>query len=782
MAESKKKIVMKPFRSRVQMDRMGAEKILSSLAAAIDEIHNRNSSLLSFEELYRNAYNLVIQKHGALLYEGVSHKLSLHLQDTVQRLANVPDSFLLEEVARSYAAHTTTMVMVKDILMYMDRTFVIQQKRKPIYDLGLALYRNVVWDHDRIQSRVSDLLLRTITNERMGILTDDRTLIKDNLTMLQELDNADNSNVYERDFDGKFLGTTQEFYRNESCSYLATNTVSNYVTKAKKRLEEEKARAVALSFPPTTEKPLMTILETELIERHAMSLVTMENSGFAALLKDETKIDEMRNIYDLFVRVPSSVDFLRDALADRVKTAGKALTVDQERGVSDPTTFVRGVLKMRDTYGEVVEKAFRGEQKAVKRLKESFEHFLNGDARAASCLAVYSDELLRSGLKGAGEQEIAAEINRIIVFFRYLSDKDVFESYYKQHLAKRLLSGRSVGDEAERCMVSELKKECGYQFTSKLEGMFTDMRISKDTRESYKQHKMEKEQQSHATIKNKASKKPVDIDVDVLTTGYWPSQNVPVCNLPTTVQDAIDRFSEFYLQKQSGRKLSWQTSTGTADVRATFGKPGKYRVHDLCVSTYQMCILNLFNDKSSWTVGEIREATRVPDVELRRHLISLSTSKHRILRKGSKGKGINSDADTFTFNMDYTSKMRRVKIPLVSIKEAVIAKSSITSGDAVARAGASIEASKGGNLFTGEGVVPAAVEEDRRHLVEAATVRIMKARNSLHHNELIAEVTKQLSVRFTPKPQFIKKRIECLIEREYLERSTKDHRVYMYVA
>ena len=74
------------------------------------------------------------------------------------------------------------------------------------------------------------------------------------------------------------------------------------------------------------------------------------------------------------------------------------------------------------------------------------------------------------------------------------------------------------------------------------------------------------------------------------------------------------------------------------------------------------------------------------------------------------------------------------------------------------------------------------MEEDRRHLVEAATVRIMKARKTLHHNELIAEVTKQLSVRFTPSPQFVKKRIESLIEREYLERSLDDHRVYIYVA
>ena len=67
-----------------------------------------------------------------------------------------------------------------------------------------------------------------------------------------------------------------------------------------------------------------------------------------------------------------------------------------------------------------------------------------------------------------------------------LQEKDVFEKYYKQHLAKRLLNQRVVSEDLERSMLLKLRTECGYQFTSKLEGMFTDMRTSEDAMQAFK--------------------------------------------------------------------------------------------------------------------------------------------------------------------------------------------------------------------------------------------------------------------------------------------------------
>lgn len=318
-----------PLRSHVPMDKTVASQTWSVLAKAIDEIYNRNASKLSFEELYRNAYNLVLHKHGTLLYEGVTDKLNFHLTDTAEHLANVPDTSLLEELSTTWTEHQITMIMVRDILMYMDRTYIQQQRRRPVYQLGLHLFRLTVWEHPKVKERSIELLMTSIKSERNGLLTDDRSVLKQVMGMLSELGQSDGSNIYESDFETPFLAQTQDFYRVESQGYLSQNTATDYVAKATKRLEEEKDRSAALALPLTTETPLQSIIETELVERHARTLVDMEHSGFAIMLKDETKLSELRDMYTLFARVPTSVDNLREALAERIKADGKVLITDK---------------------------------------------------------------------------------------------------------------------------------------------------------------------------------------------------------------------------------------------------------------------------------------------------------------------------------------------------------------------------------------------------------------------------------------------------------------------
>jgi len=240
----------------------------------------------------------------------------------------------------------------------------------------------------------------------------------------------------------------------------------------------------------------------------------------------------------------------------------------------------------------------------------------------------------------------------------------------------------------------------------------------------------------------------IDLNVQILTTGFWPTSVVTNCTLPSDVLSCCDVFKRYYLANHSSRRITWQTNMGTAELRGTFGA----KKHELSVSTYQMCVLLHFNNTHELSFKDLLEITYIPALDLKRNLSSLSVGKYKILNKSGEDQQV-TENDSFSFNPKFRSKLYRVKIMAVA-KE-----------------------SEPERLET-----RLKVDEDRKHQIEAAIVRIMKSRRTLEHSLLIAEVTKLLSTRFLPNPQIVKKRIESLIERDYLERSKQDRKVYQYMA
>ena len=140
--------------------------------------------------------------------------------------------------------------------------------------------------------------------------------------------------------------------------------------------------------------------------------------------------------------------------------------------------------------------------------------------------------------------------------------------------------------------------------------MFQDIKTSRDIMVEFRSRMLEKQagpSSSTATMAlagsssgdaatvSAASSGSIELQVQVLTTGSWPTQAACSCQLPREIERCCEDFNVFYLGKHTGRKLVWQTNMGTADIKVEFGS----KRHELNVSTYQMCILMLFNNTDS---------------------------------------------------------------------------------------------------------------------------------------------------------------------------------------
>ncbi|GAV72337.1 Cullin domain-containing protein/Cullin_Nedd8 domain-containing protein [Cephalotus follicularis] len=731
-APKKRTFQIEAFKHRVVVDPKYAEKTWKILEHAIHEIYNHNASGLSFEELYRNAYNMVLHKFGEKLYSGLVMTMTFHLKEICKSIEASQGGLFLEELNRKWADHNKALQMIRDILMYMDRTFIPSAHKTPVHELGLNLWRDVVIHSSKIQTRLQDTLLELVRRERSGEVIN-RGLMRNITKMLMDLGSC----VYQDDFEKHFLEVSADFYRLESQEFIESCDCGEYLRKAERRLNEEMER-VSHYLDPRSEAKITNVVEKEMIESHMQRLVHMENSGLVNMLVDD-KYEDLKRMYCLFRRIPNGLVLIIDVMTSYIRDTGKHLVTDPEK-LKDPVDFVQRLLDLKDKHDKIINLAFSNDKTFQNALNSSFEYFININSRSPEFISLFVDDKLRKGLRGVSEEEVELVLDKVMMLFRYLQEKDVFEKYYKQHLAKRLLSGKTVSDDAERSLIVKLKTECGYQFTSKLEGMFTDMKTSQDTMQGF-----------YASLGAELGDGPT-LAVQVLTTGSWPTQPNATCNLPAEILGICEKFRSYYLGTHTGRRLSWQTNMGTADLKATFGKGQK---HELNVSTYQMCVLMLFNNADRLGYKEIEQATEIPTSDLKRCLQSLACVKGKnVLRKEPMSKDIAED-DAFVFNDKFTSKFFKVKI-----------------GTVVAQRESEPE-----NQETRQ-----RVEEDRKPQIEAAIVRIMKSRRVLDHNNIVAEVTKQLQSRFLPNPVVIKKRIESLIEREFLERDKVDRKMYRYLA
>merc|ERR1719193_1155735 len=709
-----------------------------------------------------NAYTMVLHKHGERLYSGLKEVVTNHLEmkvrhDVLQALNNN----FLQTLNAAWNDHQTSMVMIRDILMYMDRVYVQQNNCENVYNLGLVIFRDKVVRYGGIGNHLRITLLDMIMKERRGEVID-RLAIKNACQMLMML-GIETRNVYEEDFESHFLKQSAEFYMIESQKFLEENSASSYIHKVEARINEEAERATHY-LDETTEPRIVEVMEEQLIRRHMKTIVEMEGSGVVHMLKNNKMLD-LACMYKLFGRVTEGHKTIGEAVSKYLREEGKALVTqatDEQSQQTNAVTYIQNLLELKDRFDDFLTQSFSNDKYFKQGISGDFEYFLNLNTRSPEFLSLFIDDKLKKGVKGLSDVEVESVLDKSMILFRFLQEKDQFEEYYKRHLARRLLNQKSASDDSEKMMISKLKSECGCQFTSKLEGMFKDMTLSNTVNEEFRSH-----------LQNLKNLNGVDLSVRVLTTGFWPGQNAPPpINLPRIPSQAFDVFKNFYLAKHSGRILTLQPSAGTADLNALFfGKKkdqddedgaggeggGKTKKHILCVNTYQMVLLLMFNTRDKVTYEEMQSETMIPDRELTRALqpLSVGKSSQRILVKNPKSKEI-EPSHTFSINEAFTSQFQRVKIQQAS-----------------ARAG---EAEPERNETRKK------VDEDRKHEIEACIVRIMKSRKQLQHNQLVTEVVEQLNKRFQPSPLIIKKRIEGLIEREYMKRSDHDRKLYIYLA
>ncbi|KAJ3485703.1 hypothetical protein NLI96_g4759 [Meripilus lineatus] len=686
---------------------------------------------------------------GSDLYNHLIRYFVGHLKTLRESSDGLQDEALLRYYAQEWDRYTTGANYINRLFTYLNRHWVKRERdegRKgiyPVYTLALVQWKSNFFLHiQNKHQKLAGAILRLIERQRNGE-TIDQGLVKkvvDSFVSLG-LDEGDilkvSHEVYKEHFEQPFLEGTDKYYREESKAFLAENSVPDYLKKAEERLREEEDR-VERYLNTNTRKGLISKCEHVLIREHSELMW----DSFQELL-DFDKDEDLQRMYALLARIPEGLDPLRKKFEEHVKKAGLA-AVSKLAGEGadgsvevEPKAYVDALLEVHHKNSDTVTRSFRGEAGFVASLDKACREFVNRNAATGSSttkspelLAKHADALLRKNNKMAEEEDLEGALNKVMVLFKYIDDKDVFQTFYTTKLSKRLIHGVSASDEAEASMISKLKEACGFEYTNKLQRMFTDMSLSKDLTDQFK----ERMQQNHDDM-------DITFSIMVLGTNFWPL-NPPdhALAIPADILPTYERFSKYYQTKHSGRKLTWLWNYSKNELRTNYLN----QKYILMTSSWQMAVLLQYNNNDTMSLDELYNATNISKEILKQVLALLVKAK--IL--------INEETDQYDLNPNFKSKKIRINLNMP-----IKAEQKAEATD-----------------------VLKTVDEDRKYVIQASIVRIMKARKTMKNQQLIQEVITQISQRFTPKIPDIKKAIDHLLEKEYIERVEGTRDTFAYVA
>jgi len=735
---------------------------------------------------YDSVFQLAIAQHEEKMYVEIAKIFENFVRSQSKKIfAKGGGEIMLKEYLKLFGDFTKTSLSVSRICRYLQRYWIPSNLGKSpggievreIYPLGLVMWRQHCFDP--IKDKLIPSLLDLLDQDRQGN-KQDKTLIRNMVQSYIEFDKVgpnEGQTFYEKEFESRYIERLKHFYAAESTQFIIANGVSLYLQKAEERIEEERQNSEYLgTYVASSEPKIKKAIDEVLIEKHMESL----QADFLRMLKED-KNDDMKRLYILLNRLtdglPNSAQTFQVYL---VESGTKIIQEQNKKNLKDALTnaipFVKTLMVFYEKYSALVAACFSGHSLFKTALDKAFRDVMNqntGKFNIPRLLNFYIDNIIKGKEKDVStEDEIDEVLQRLVNLFSYLQDKDEFFEYFRKALCKRLLSkGKQYNENVEKSFLSKLKAQTGDAAIRKLQGMFTDVQdeTSVEMRKKFEEH-------------NSGSKiNGVDLEVQVLNDSHWPistTQKFPLL-LATQLLSCQTKFQEFYDKNTEKRKLQWLYNYGTVTLAARFTN-SKLPIQ-LVLTPLQASILLCFNGQTKLSFEELmtllwpnqssgrtiltssQNSGSVHDMsleEILRYAVQpLVYFKYKVLQK-------EKDVDPKKENISKTDIfLLREKIPAKKLPR----KIQFPQGSAKQQ---EAEANQDKEL----------VMKQREFEVEAAMVRVMKARNRLDWNSLQVEVIKILSNRFQPDAKMLKKRLESLIDRKFMERDENDPKIILYIS
>lgn len=687
------------------------------------------------------------------LLEETINFLKEHVSTLLEDVKSDGDNMLLQNYYSTWKMYYEGVWYLHQLYFYFNQQHVKKpeadsteedEKEMKIGELGMHIWRtNMITP---LEQQLIKLLLEAVAQHRgnrvstVPIKTVCGTI--HSFVQVQEHKKKNKLQLYEEFFEKQFLDVSTEYYKREAAKFLQECDVSMYIERVMQKLDEE-YRLSCCFLPTSSFLKVREKCEQYMVAEHLNFL----NSECDLMVQNE-RIKDLRKMYVLLRNIPTGHSVLLQTVLEHIRAQGLH-AVENVRKENTSIHFVENMLRVHERYTALIKDVFKGDQIFVSALDKACSSVINhqGEKTKQYCsspelLARYCDLLLRKSSKSFNEIEIENRLVQSMIIFKYLDDKDIFQKFYSRMLAKRLIHQKSQNMDAEEAMINRFKQACGYEFTNKLHRMYVDMSVSADLNNKFNEY-----------LRNEKIELAVSFSSHILQQGAWPlSQSaISTLGLPQHLEKAMEKFKIFYHTQFSGRKLTWLHQLCQAELKLGYLRKSYF----VTVQTFQMIVLLVFETIDRISYQDLLNTLQLNTEHLQRYVQSLIDCRLLLCDTCGDNSKIELTPETvLRLNFNYNNKRTKFHVTAAVQKDSPQEVEQTISS----------------------------VEEDRKLYLQAAIVRIMKARKILRHNELIQEVCAQSKASFAPSISIIKKCIGALIDKQYIERTEHSDEEYSYVA
>lgn len=351
---------------------------------------------------------------------------------------------------------------------YLDQSFLLHSKEFPVIrELGLLQFRSNIFSDSVLKPKILQGACDLVEADRSegSNMKADSTLLRNAIDLFQGLD------VYVSDFEPLLASQSKDYFfmwaQQETTGYLAS-----FVENSHRLIEREFNRCELFSLSRSTKQKLSELLDEILVADQEG--VLLDKKDVLGLLRVGNK-SALEKLYALLERKGLGSQ-LKVSLNSYIVEEGAGIVFDEEKENEMVTRLLEFKQQLDDTWAN----SFHRNETLGHTLRESFETFMNKGRKSESTggtdnpksgemIAKHVDRLLKGGWKlpvgrkpedvplADEDAEIDRQLDQVLDLFRFVHGKAVFEAFYKNDLARRLLMGRSASDDAEKSMLARLK-------------------------------------------------------------------------------------------------------------------------------------------------------------------------------------------------------------------------------------------------------------------------------------------------------------------------------------